>query len=499
LNSSQQKNSFSSSGNQAINISNNNQGINNNSNNYYNNSTKLNINGNQPIQTFNSNINNNYSNYQNNNNLNRQFSNNSINQSFYQKNHFNNINNNNINLNSNTNSNQNWYSQSLSQTNNPNQNSVKDIHYNNCNESFDNSNDENEWNNINSKFKFFSDTAELTSDFLKQTFDEKYYYKLQTEFNIKENLLKDLELLKPEDIENINEKKLLAKFIEEKIQNSLIQTDSNKENSTAMKNDDFLIEIPLADKNNKIQNEQNEYMQMNSQSQEGIDKLLFHKEIDFEEFGKFFSEETNLEYKKYLDTLSFEPFLKTENKTKIINLEPSFILSHLANNTKNKKLEKFIKESISSEMLEKEKNKFIDIIKECEKSEFENDNKEKNNTMTDEEASTLIKQNEITEEMIKFTYVDLPYFHVQEEFPKEIRDLENNAKKIKSDIYSYENNLTKIFNERLEIKKRLNKLHIRIENSKEIKQTYEKYKNQNQQNIDYNDLNKDNKDINIIF
>ncbi len=473
---------------------------------------------NQNQQNFNSynsssniSTNNNYLNYHNvNNNVNRHYNNGINNQNFYPKN---NIYNGASNFN-NTNINQNWYGGNNYTNNNLNNPNYSNQHYENkinyTNEKVDHSIDEIELNKINAKYKFFNDQDILAKEFLQATFDKKYFSRMINKLNIKESLLKEEEpdILRIEDLEQINEKQIFKSFIEEKINKRIISLlnstvglnaqkdkfDINKRmisstiNEDDKMHDDIQIQIPL-EKNNFQSIQTNEVSdntkekKMELENNENIEKKKFFKELDLDEFKIFFKKETNFDYKQYLESVYFHSYFKKSYEKKNTNLEPNYLLYYIANISKNKKLEKFIKENISSDKLELEKNKFLELINECEKNEYsENElKKEKNKLMAvyDHKNINIINQinnYEISDDMIKYNIFNLPYYISQEEIPKEIKEIEMNAKKIKSDIYNCENSLTKIFSERLEISKKICKLVSKVKNNQDIKNSLIKYK-----------------------
>jgi len=554
----------------STNNTNNNNSINtnntNNNNNNNINSTKHNMPGNLGINNsnaYNKNTGSNYTNYsqsgQNHgntqeNNLNRHFSNSNVsnqsqinNSSNYTKN----CNSQNPNYypnqasqNANTNQNQGWFSNKYQQHNFNNTSTSTNNHNNNFNSNNNNSNnynyninnnlntlnenfhsdnynqdnaiaplsEENELKQMNAKYTYHSDCAKLASEFLKLTHDESFYSKLRAKLDIKENLLADKEadLLKVEEIEKINEKKLYEKFVAEKIKECLIANNKGK----AI--EDFFVEIPIENnntnntsistktnstnnKNNKMIEENKIYdfserMDLEVSSSEAAaaqnkhrsndSPRLFHERISFEEFERFFLQETNIELNRYLES-SLYYFYTTQSKEALNKpksetaLEPSFLLSFIAANSKNRKLEKFLKESFSAEKLESEKNKFISFVAECEKADFsEYEKLKKSKIITDEEPTQLSNSLsiEISEEMLKFSNANLPFYYVQEEIPKEIKEVEMSAKKIKSEIYNCENSSTKIFVDRLEIKRKIQKLVAKVSNAQEIKKNLRKYK-----------------------
>ena len=186
--------------------------------------------------------------------------------------------------------------------------------------------------------------------------------------------------------------------------------------------------------------------------------------LQLEKFENFFLIKTGVEYSKYhqeqntnkinttnnLNSESLSIVESDENK-----LLPSFLLNYFIINSKNRKLEKFIKENIHHESLENEKNIFIDFILESEKNEGD---KEKIN----------LEISNINNDMIKFNYYQMPVVYFNFEVPKEVKEIDSSIKKIKSEIYSYENIPMKIFVDRLEIKRKINKTIDKLNYTKEF-------------------------------
>ena len=289
--------------------------------------------------------------------------------------------------------------------------------------------EEMEINKLNSKYKVISNFSSLINDYLKETSDLNYYNKLKAKLNPCENsYLLDEKLPGNENKESIvninkeiNEKDLISYFLNEEIK--------DYENNKEISEEKFLSNL-----------------------------------LQLEKFENFFLIKTGVEYSKYhqeqntnkinttnnLNSESLSIVESDENK-----LLPSFLLNYFIINSKNRKLEKFIKENIHHESLENEKNIFIDFILESEKNEGD---KEKIN----------LEISNINNDMIKFNYYQMPVVYFNFEVPKEVKEIDSSIKKIKSEIYSYENIPMKIFVDRLEIKRKINKTIDKLNYTKEF-------------------------------
>lgn len=284
-----------------------------------------------------------------------------------------------------------------------------------------------EVNKLNLKYRVITNFSSLINDYLKETSDFNYYSKLKAKLNPCEitNLL-DEKLPGNENIESIininkeiNEKDLISNFLNEEIKN--FEKNSEKKIEISQENlseENFLSNFLKLEKFEK-------YFHVKT----GVEYLQFHQEQNIHKINT-----TN-----NLNSESISIVESDENK-----LQPSFLLSYFIANTKNRKLEKFIKENFSHEILENEKNNFLDFILESEKNEGD---KEK----------IKLEITSINNDMIKFNYYQMPVVHFNFEVPKEVKEIENSIKKIKSEIYSYENIPMKIFVDRLEIKRKINK------------------------------------------
>lgn len=246
----------------------------------------------------------------------------------------------------------------------------------------------------------------------------------------------------------------------------------------------------------------------------------FNQLIDYEEYEKFFFTETGFHHKLEDEPLKSINGNKIEKKPFSINLksqyfinrqkadypvlvlQPNFWLNYFALNTKNKKIEKFIKDNISNEKLEAEKNKILNLIKDAEKADFlVNENLKINKPLLEEDdTSSFIANinNFVNDDMCDIHYINIPQYYVSDENFKEFKDIEANNKKFQKEIYTYEINLARIFSERTDIKKKVNRLFCKLKNNKEyVSQLKNKLKKSKDDVNDYNNIYKT--ENNIIF